>query len=475
MLTNAQSDYLAWFATSQYQKRIQAEWARLDPEVQHAHRSFLLHFLQQHFGAGPVSGSGVSGSTLSAEIGAGMAATSGSSGSTIHFSPFVLNKVVQLITDIALLDWPDRFQDLLPEIHRLLQSKNRNHVLLGWTLLEATVQEFIAMYPAPGHGTSYRTRLTLSKQKWYLWENFKAQIPDLLALIVQHLDLCYSKMLITPLSTEAPAPSPVEHSIWGSSYFSRRPSTVQQHVASPLMQMINTNQHSLLGSKAVSGSMNGSYSNHSESNFSENGQRHGEQGASYSYGKSPTTTLRKSLSQFLGGDNASSIDSGAQFSLMSPTGSGLSLLQARQRMGSISDLGQMAMRRNSINAAMMMESRRNSVDSTFISGNRMDSDSRKSCILALKALTTLLACPGLDPRQISFSSSIATVLKFTTLHQNKAVDLGISALSCLNGLVARPGFLATNQDAMTGAVRVMADLIRYFNEVKDGIDDIDER
>ncbi|KAG0222350.1 Exportin-6 [Mortierella sp. GBA43] len=496
MLTNAQSDYLAWFAASQYQKRIQAEWTRLDPEVQHAHRSFLLHFLQQHFGQGPGTGSGAAGSSLSAEIGASMrmgsagsgaasATTSGPSGSTFHFSTFVLNKVVQLITDIALLDWPDRFQDLLPEIHRLLQSKNKSHVLLGWTLLEATVQEFVAMYPAPGNGTSHRSHLTLSKQKWYLWENFKAQIPDLLVLIVQHLDHCYGKMLVTPLSTEAPAPSPVEHSIWGSSYFSRRPSTVQQHVASPLMHMNNSIPHSFSGLKSVPGSVNGSYStaNHSESMMGEssayeNGQRQGgqgDQGMSHSFGKSPTTTLRKTLSQALGGPNSPSGESGPQMGMMqSPASPGLSLLQARHRMGSISDLGQIAMRRSSINAAMMMDSRRNSVDSTFISGNRMDSDSRKSCILALKALTTLLACPGLDPRQTSFASSITTVLKFTTLHQNKTVDLGILALSCLNGLVARPGFLATNQETMTGAVRVMADLIRYFNEVKDGIDDIDE-
>ncbi|KAF9963759.1 Exportin-6 [Modicella reniformis] len=500
MLTNAQSNYLAWFAASQYQKRIQAEWTRLDPELQHVNRSFLLHFLQQHFGTGPSPGSGLAGSTLNVEISASIQmgqagggatgmTTSGSSGSISQFSPFVLNKVMQLITDIALLDWPDRFQDLLPEIHRLLQSKNRNHALLGWTLLDAIVQEFVSMYPAPGNNTSHRAPLTLSKQKWYLWENFKAQIPDLLILIVQHLDYCYSKMLVTPLSTEAPAPSPVEHPGWGSYNFGRRPSiAAQPHISSPLMQMNGATQHSLSGSRTVPGLTNGSFStvNHPESLlgqssiFSEGGQRLGgqsDQGTSHSYGKSPTGTLRKTLS--LGGpNNPSSIqngDSGSQVNLMqSPVGSGLSLLHARQRMGSISDLGQIAMRRNSINAAIMMESRRNSVDNTFISGNRMDSDSRKTCVLALKALTTLLACPGLDPRQVSFSTSITSVLKFTTLHQNKTVDLGILALSCLNGLVARPGFLATNQEAMTGAVRVMADLIRYFNEVKDGIDDIEE-
>ncbi|KAF9348048.1 Exportin-6 [Mortierella sp. AD094] len=471
MLTNAQSDYLAWFAASQYQKRIQAEWSNLDPELQHANQSFLIHFLQQHFGTGSGSGSG-SGSALGTDISAElrMESTSGgaigtaSSGSTVHFSPFVLNKVVQLITDIALLDWPARFQDLFPEIHRLIQSKNRNHALLGWTLLEAIVQEFVGTYPAPGSGKSNRVHLTLSQQKRFLWEHFKAETQELLALIVQHLDACYNKMLVTPLSTEAPAPSPVEHSIWGTSNFGRRPSMAAPHLNS-MMQMNNSFQNSFSASKAVPGSMSSSGMN-----------PHGDHSPVQSFGKSPTAMLRKSLGQFLGGPNNSSTlnnDSGIHLT-HSPAGSGFSLLHARQRMGSISDLGQMAMRRNSINAAVMMDSRRNSMDNTFISGNRMDSHSRKTCMLALQALTALLACPGLDPRQISFSPSITIVLKFTTLHQNKTVDLGILALSCLNSLVARPGFLATNQDAMTGAVRIMADLIRYFNEVKDGIDDIDE-
>ncbi|KAG0001484.1 Exportin-6 [Entomortierella chlamydospora] len=466
MLTNAQSDYLAWFATSQYQKRIQAEWSNLDPELQHINRSFLIHFLQQHFGTGTSSGSGSAlGTDISAEL--RMESTSGdasTSGSNVHFSPFVLNKVVQLVTDIALLDWPARFQDLFPEIHKMIQSKNKNHALLGWTLLEAIVQEFVGTYPAPGSGKSNRVHLTLSQQKRFLWEHFKAETQELLTLIVQHLDLCYNKMLVTPLSTEAPAPSPVEHSIWGTSNFGRRPSMAAPHIN---IQMNNSFQNSFSASKAVPGSMSGSGMN-----------LQGDHSPVQSYGKSPTTMLRKSLGQFLGGPNSSSTlsnDSGIHMNpTHSPAGPGFSLLHARQRIGSISDLGQMAMRRNSINAAVMMDSRRNSIDNTFISGSRMDSHSRKTCMLALQVLTALLACPGLDPRQISFTPSITVVLKFTTLHQNKTVDLGILALSCLNSLVARPGFLATNQDAMTGAVRIMADLIRYFNEVKDGIDDIDE-
>ncbi|KAF9429406.1 Exportin-6 [Entomortierella beljakovae] len=468
MLTNAQSDYLAWFAASQYQKRIQTEWGSLDPESQNANRSFLIHFLQQHFGASSGSGSGSAlGTDISAELrmeptsgdvnnNSTSSSSSGISGSNVHFSPFVLNKVVQLVTDIALLDWPTRFRDLFPEIHKLLQSKNRNHALLGWTLLEAVVQEFVGTYPAPGSGKSDRVHLTLSQQKRYLWEHFKPDIPDLLTLIVQHLEACYNKMLVTPLSTEAPAPSPVEHSIWGTSNIGRRPSTAT-------FQLNNSLQNGFSSSRAVPGSLSTSMADHSPS---------------HSFGKSPTTTLRKSLNQFFGANNNSSTlnsEPGSQATMThSPAGSGISLLYARQRMGSLSDLGQMAMRRSSINAAVMMESRRGSMDNTFISGNRMDSHSRKTCMLALQALIALLACPGLDPRQVSFSPAITTVLKFTTLHQNKTVDLGILALSCLNGLVARPGFLATNQDAMIGAVRIMADLIRYFNEVKDGIDDIDE-
>ncbi|KAH7054029.1 armadillo-type protein [Linnemannia elongata] len=484
MLTNARSDYLAWFAASQFQKRIQEEWAALDPALQHANRSFLLQFLQQHFGPR-------TGSNLSAGLGGGigMKLTSGGQGGggggdiptsgigavapTHSFSPFVLNKVVQLVTDIAILDWPDRFQDLFSEIHRLIQSKNNNHALLGWTLLEAVVQEFEGTCPSR---SSHRTHLTLSQHRRYLWEHFKEQVPDLLSLIVQHLDACYNKTLVAPLSTEAPAPSPVEHSIWGTSSFGRRPSTTAaSHLQSPLVQMNGSFQNSLSGSRAVPGSMSSGFMSSTP---------HGgptDQGASYSYGKSPTTILRKSLNQFLGDPSNNSTshplsqDPSNQWnSAQSPVGSGLFLNHARQRMGSISELGQMAMRRSSINAAARMESRRGSMETTFVSGSKMDSHTRKTCLLALKSLTTLLSCPGLDPRQLSFSASITMVLKFSTLHQNKTVDLGILALSCLNGLVARPGFLAVNQEALTMAVRTIADLIRYFNEVKDGIDDIDE-
>ncbi|KAF9093384.1 Exportin-6 [Mortierella sp. GBA35] len=485
MLTNARSDYLAWFAASQFQKRIQEEWPALDPSLQHANRSFLLQFLQQHFGprtAGSSLSSGMGGSIgmkLAAAGGAGVGAGAGIGGGDMtnsetgaapapSFSPFVLNKVVQLVTDIAILDWPDRFQDLFSEIHRLIQSKNNNHALLGWTILEAVVQEFEGTCPAR---SSYRTHLTLSQHKRYLWGHFKEQVPDLLNLIVQHLDTCYNKTLIAPLSTEAPAPSPVEHSIWGTSSFGRRPSVAASHQPSPLVQMNGSFQNSFSESKAVPGSMNGSFMPSNPLGGP------GDQGTSYSYGKSPTTALRKSLNQFLGDstNNHNNHDPTNQWnSAQSPVGSGLFLNHARQRMGSISELGQMAMRRSSINAAARMESRRNSVESTFVSGSRMDSHTRKTCLLALKSLATLLSCPGLDPRQLSLSASITMVLKFATLHQNKTVDLGILALSCLNGLVARPGFLAVNQEALTMAVRTIADLIRYFNEVKDGIDDIDE-
>jgi hypothetical protein len=483
MLTNARSDYLAWFAASQFQKRIQEEWTALDPTLQHANRSFLLQFLQQHFG--PSAGSGLSsamGGSIgmklpSGDPGGDIPSTSGTgTAAPMHsFSPFVLNKVVQLVTDVAILDWPDRFQDLFSEIHRLIQSKNNNHALLGWTLLEAVVQEFEGTCPAR---SSHRTHLTLSQHRRYLWGHFKEQVPDLLTLIVQHLDVCYNKTLVAPLSTEAPAPSPVEHSIWGTSSFGRRPSAAAaSHLPSPLVQMNGSFQNSLSGSRAVPGSIGSGFMSSTP---------HGgptDQGASYSYGKSPTTILRKSLNQFLGDPTTSnssshphSHDPSNQWnSAQSPIGSGLLLNHARQRMGSISELGQMAMRRSSINAAARLESRRGSMETTFVSGSKMDSHTRKTCLLALKSLTTLLSCPGLDPRQLSFSSSITMVLKFSTLHQNKTVDLGILALSCLNGLVARPGFLAVNQEALTMAVRTIADLIRYFNEVKDGIDDIDER
>ncbi|KAG9068674.1 Exportin-6 [Linnemannia hyalina] len=485
MLTNARSDYLAWFAASQFQKRIQEDWAALDPALQHANRSFLLQFLQQHFGPR-------TGSNLSSGLGGGIGMKSASGGQggqggggdiptsgvgatapTHSFSPFVLNKVVQLVTDVAILDWPDRFQDLFSEIHRLIQSKNNNHALLGWTLLEAVVQEFEGTCPSR---SSHRTHLTLSQHRRYLWEHFKEQVPDLLTLIVQHLDACYNKTLVAPLSTEAPAPSPVEHSIWGTSSFGRRPSTVAaSHLLSPLVQMNGSFQNSLSGSRAVPGSMSSGFMSSTP---------HGgptDQSASHSYGKSPTTVLRKSLNQFLGDPTNNSTShphsqdpSNQWSSAQSPVGSSLFLNHARQRMGSISELGQMAMRRSSINAAARMESRRGSMETTFVSGSKMDSHTRKTCMLALKSLTILLSCPGLDPRQLSFSASITMVLKFSTLHQNKTVDLGILALSCLNGLVARPGFLAVNQEALTMAVRTIADLIRYFNEVKDGIDDIDE-
>ncbi|KAF9277230.1 Exportin-6 [Mortierella alpina] len=475
LLLNARSDYVAWFAASQYQKRIQATWSSLDPDTQHTNRSFLFIFLDQQsqMGSGsiPASETGIDSRLGQAPGNVNVAQATAAT----RFSPFVLNKVIQLLTDVALLDWPDRFQDLFPEIHRLLQSKSKEQALLGWTLLEAVVQEFVGTYPAPGSGTSQRVHFALSQQKRYLWEQFKAQVPDLLALIVQHLDTCYNKTLVAPLSTEAPAPSPVEHSLWGASVYGRRPSIANN----------SSLQNSFSGSRAVPGSMGSSFATSNLSSsflgqtgfHQDQGQRHGsqsDQGAANSYGKSPTTTLRKTLSQFLGGPTNAN-DSGIHLNPgQSSLGSGSYFNQTRQRMGSISDLGQMAMRRSSINAAALMGSRRNSVESTFVTGSKMDSHTRKTCMLALRTLTTLLSCTGLDPRQISFSASITAVLRFSTLHQNKTVDLGILAMSCLNGLVARPGFLATNQETMTSAVRIIADLIRYFNEVKDGIDDIDE-
>lgn len=465
LLTHARSDYSAWFAASQFQKRIQNEWTHLDSQQQVANRTFLLQFLQQRFGSGATGSNGSSGAM-------GINGTSpGSTGPGL--SSFVANKVIQLVSDIALLDWPDRYQELFPDIHQLIQSSNKDHALLGWTLLEAVIQEFVGTYPAPGVGKSQRVHLTLAQQRRHVWENFKAQVPALLSLIVQHLDTCYTKTLVAPLSTEAPAPSPVEHSIWGNGSVGRRPSVAAQP-SSPLM-FNNNNFSSFSGARAVPGSVSNSFASMNPGSFMGQslfpGQGNDQNGAAHSYGKSPTTMLRKTLTNFLGPPTTND-----HHPSQSPvSGSGFSLLQSRQRMGSISSIGQIAMRRSSINAAAYLEGRRNSVEATFVTGNKMDSHTRKTCLLALKALTTLLSCPGLDPRQVSFSASLTTVLKFSTLHQSKTVDLGILALSCLNGLVARPGFLASNQEVMTSAVRLMADLIRYFNEVRDGIDDIDER
>ncbi|KFH73768.1 hypothetical protein MVEG_00982 [Podila verticillata NRRL 6337] len=464
LLTHARSDYSAWFAASQFQKRIQNEWTHLDSQQQVANRTFLLQFLQQRFGSGATGSNGSSGAM-------GINGTSpGSTGPGL--SSFVANKVIQLISDIALLDWPDRYQELFPDIHQLIQSSNKDHALLGWTLLEAVIQEFVGTYPAPGVGKSQRVHLTLAQQRRHVWENFKAQVPALLSLIVQHLDTCYTKTLVAPLSTEAPAPSPVEHSIWGNGSVGRRPSIAAQP-SSPLM-FNNNNFSSFSGARAVPGSTSNSFTSMNPGSFMAQslfpGQGSDQNGAAHSYGKSPTTMLRKTLTNFLGPPTTND-----HHPSQSPvSGSGFSLLQSRQRMGSISSIGQTAIRRSSINAAAYLEGRRNSVEATFVTGNKMDSHTRKTCLLALKALTTLLSCPGLDPRQVSFSASLTTVLKFSTLHQSKTVDLGILALSCLNGLVARPGFLASNQEVMTSAVRLMADLIRYFNEVRDGIDDIDE-
>ncbi|KAG0044199.1 Exportin-6 [Gryganskiella cystojenkinii] len=518
MLSNGASDLLAWYAASQFQKRIHTEWSGLDLAAQQSNRSFLFQFLNQHFGVvAPEQGRWTSLGLVEEEHSAAGTRNGSSSTSsrtapnestttaTKTFPPFVLNKVIQLLTDIALLDWPDQFPDLLPEIHTLIQSKNKNHALLGWTLLEAFVQELIATYPAPGGGgggsgtSTSRLRFVLSQRQRYLWEHFKGQVPELMNLMVQHLDTSYNRTLVAPLATEAPAPSPVENGLWGgiggtvngggamNHNFGRRSSAAAQPL-SPLMPSNN----SFFGSRAVPGSINNSFGNFNlpGSTLStsgglsflgnvNNGQSH-DHGSAYSFGKSPTTALRKTLSHFLGGQNSSGsmtmTDDDAAMPPPSPAqhGSGMNMLYARQRMGSISELGQMAMRRSSINAAAAMQSRRGSVDSTFVSGSRMDSHTRKTCLLALKSLTALLSCPALDARQTSFSSAISTVLKFSTLHQNKTVDMGILALSCLNGLVARPGFLATNQEAMAGAIKIMSSLIRYFNEVKDGIDDIDE-
>ncbi|KAF9421029.1 Exportin-6 [Podila epigama] len=496
LLTHARSDYAAWFATSQFQKRIQSEWTHLDPQRQFAYRTFLLQFLQQRFGSGTNNNANglsngsrlaapaltINGNSplLSSSSGSGSGTgtdTNTGNGTPVDLSSFVANKVIQLVADIALLDWPDRYQDLFPDIHQLCQSSNQDHALLGWTLMEAIIQEFVGTYPAPGVGRSYRVHLTLAKQRRHVWENFKLQVPALLNLINHHLDTSYTKTLIAPLSTDAPAPSPVEHSPWAAAnlgHMGRRPSFANAQSGSSFTLANSTFQNSFSGVRAVPGSMANSFASIGQTSFT--GQSDQNPSATNSFGKSPTTMLRKTLTSFLGNPSTTTDQNHLAHPVQSPVGgSGFSLLQSRQRMGSISSIGQMAMRRNSINAAAaFMEGRRGSVEATFVTGSKMDSHTRKTCLLALKALTTLLSCPGLDPRQVSFSASLATVLRFSTLHQAKTVDLGILALSCLNGLVARPGFLASNQEVMTSSVRLMADLIRYFNEVRDGIDDIDE-
>ncbi|KAF9585827.1 Exportin-6 [Lunasporangiospora selenospora] len=485
LLVNARSTYSAWFATTQFQKRILTEWTSLDPHQQHANRTFFMLFLQQHY-PGQTSSSAKSSARQGAfNIPSGSDSNSGSISGTGTGNPsypaLVLKKVVQLVVDIALLDWPDRFPDLFTEISNMIQSKDRQ-ALLGWVLLEAITDEFVKTYPAPGTPL-HRAHRLLSRTKTHIWQNFRSQTPGILSMIIQHLDQCYNKMLIAPLATDAPAPSPVEHSLWGGGNFGRRTSmaTGAQPQSSPLMLANNSFQSSLAGSRSGLGLANNSYVNagpspnsflSQSSHLQEYGQRPGgpssDPGAAQSFGKSPTTSLRKTLNQYLGGTNDGGVN-------MSPAvQSGLSALHARQRIGSISELGQLAMRRSSVHAASLMGSRRNSIENgTFVSGNKLDDQSRETCMLALTTLNTLVSCPGLNIREISLSGSLTTVLKFSTLHQTKVVDLGIAALKCLNGLVSRPGFLSANQEIMTNAVRVMAELIHYFNEIQNGIDDID--
>ncbi|KAF9159257.1 Exportin-6, partial [Actinomortierella ambigua] len=471
MIVAARSDYMAFYGFSKLQRAIDAGWMGMDHQQQAAIRSFLLQYLQEHYDADP-----------------GEAAKAGRRTRPM----FVLNKAIQALSDIAQLDGPERFPELLPEIHKLIQSKEKQGVVLGWALLDAVLQDFMAMCPNAGtQSTTGSRRLGMSQQRKQIWATVKPLVPGILSTILQHLDSCYDRILITPLATNAPAPSPVDHTTWGQ----QNGGAGRSFNNTPAMNMASPG--SFNGARAVPGSMGSSFASSQhpgDSIFGQLSERrgtvtsiHSDYEGPGSLGKSPTAALRKSLSSFLApGNQLSELSSMLHGSPNNNNNNihGLMGPPPRQRTASITELGRMAMRRGSTTYGLpgqqLSESRRASsstgAESFFVNGNRMDAHTRTTCQFALQSLATILSCPVLDAQQIGASGAINTILKYATLHQSKTVDLAILALRCLNDLVARPGFLATNQEAMMGAVKLMVELVRYFNGTKDGdgIDDVDE-
>ncbi|KAG0232081.1 Exportin-6 [Actinomortierella wolfii] len=459
MIVAAKSDYLAFYGFSKLQHVIVADWMGMDSQQQAAVRAFLLQYLQEHYDADP-----------------GEAAKAGKRTRPM----FVLNKAIQTLSDIAQLDGPERFPELLPEIYRLIQCKEKRGIVLGWALLDAVLQDYMTMCPNAGtQSTSGSRRLGLSQQRKQIWATIKPLVPGILSIILQHLDGCYDKILITPLATNAPAPSPVDRATWGQ----QASGTGRSFSNASAMNMSSPGSFS--GSRAVPGSLSSSFASQhpSDSIFSQLSERRGtitsinsEQDDVGSFSKSPTAALRKSLTNFLAPGNQPS-DLSSMLGTSPSNAHGL-MGPPRQRTASITELGRMAMRRGSatLGLPVPLESRRQSIESFFVNGNKMDSHTRTTCQFALQSLATILSCPVLDAQQIGASGAINTILKYATMHQSKTVDLAVLALRCLNDLVARPGFLATNQEAMMGAVKLMVELVRYFNGAKDGdgIDDVDE-
>ncbi|KAG0231569.1 Exportin-6 [Actinomortierella wolfii] len=459
MIVAAKSDYLAFYGFSKLQHVIVADWMGMDSQQQAAIRAFLLQYLQEHYDADP-----------------GEAAKAGKRTRPM----FVSNKAIQTLSDIAQLDGPERFPELFPEIYRLIQCKEKQGIVLGWALLDAVLQDYMAMCPNAGtQSTSGSRRLGLSQQRRQIWATIKPLVPGILSIILQHLDSCYDKILITPLATNAPAPSPVDRATWGQ----QASGTGRSFSNASAMNM--TSPGSFSGSRAVPGSLSSSFASQhpSDSIFSQLSERRGtitsinsEQDDVGSFSKSPTAALRKSLTNFLAPGNQPS-DLSSMLGTSPSNTHGL-MGPPRQRTASITELGRMAMRRGSatLGLPVPLESRRQSIESFFVNGNKMDSHTRTTCQFALQSLATILSCPVLDAQQIGASGAINTILKYATMHQSKTVDLAVLALRCLNDLVARPGFLATNQEAMMGAVKLMVELVRYFNGAKDGdgIDDVDE-
>ncbi|KAF9973399.1 Exportin-6 [Actinomortierella ambigua] len=462
MIVAARSDYMAFYGFSKLQRAIAVGWMGFDHQRQITVRAFLLRYLQDHYDADP-----------------GEAAKAGRRTRPM----FVVNKAIQALSDIAQLDGPENFPELLPEIHKLIQSKEKQNVVLGWALLDAVLQDYMAMCPNAGtQSTTGSRRLGMSQQRKQIWASVKPLVPGILSTVLQHLDGCYEKILVTPLATNAPAPSPVDHATWGqqNSGVGRSFShATAMNVASP---------GSFNGARAVPGSMSSSFASQhlGDSIFGQLSERrgtvtsiNGDYEGPGSLGKSPTTALRKSLSSFLAPGNQLG-DLSSMLNASSPSNTHGLMGPPRQRTASITELGRMAMRRGSATYGLPghpTDNRRASTtDSFFVNGNRMDAHTRTTCQFALQSLATILSCPVLDAQQIGASGAINTILKYATLHQSKTVDLAILALRCLNDLVARPGFLATNQEAMMGAVKLMVELVRYFNGSKDGdgIDDVDE-
>ncbi|PRP82270.1 hypothetical protein PROFUN_06282 [Planoprotostelium fungivorum] len=109
LFNNSKNSYLLWFACSVIEILINKKWNTISPQDQTALRVFLIQYL-------------ITNEKL--------------------LAPFVTNKIVRLITDIAKIDWPHNYPDFFPHVYQLVQ--NHGSAKIGVSIAHSAVTDFIS-------------------------------------------------------------------------------------------------------------------------------------------------------------------------------------------------------------------------------------------------------------------------------------------------------------------------------------------